>query len=150
MRIFLNPFSIKFSNPNKMGTIKLQKEFIRYHLRNLLLANRRRISGRRKFFLGSVSRQAKLTPKKPDALEEIALLFVSSRSAPPTKRSFAWRPLWKQAVEGARMSPHMQHILSVTWDQGKKTRWRPKFAMFIEILDFMVNPPVVFNFNNMA
>ena len=68
-----------------MGTIKLQKEFIRYHLRNLLLANRRRISGRRKFFLGSVSRQVKLTPKKPDALEEIALLFVSSRSAPPHK-----------------------------------------------------------------
>ena len=72
-----------------MGTIKLQKEFIRYHLRNLSLANRRRISDRRKFFLGSVSRQVKLTPKKPDALEEIALLFVSSRSAPPTKRSFA-------------------------------------------------------------
>ena len=68
-----------------MGTIKLQKELIRYHLRNLLLANRRRISGRRKFFLGSVSRQAKLTPKKPDALEEIALLFVSSRNAPPHK-----------------------------------------------------------------
>ena len=33
---------------------------------------------------------------------------------------------------------------------GKKTRWRLKFAMFIEILDFMVNPPVVFNFKHMA
>ena len=147
MRIFLNPFSIKFSNPNKMGTIKLQKEFIRYHLRNLLLANRRRISGRRKFFVVSVSRQVKLTPKKPDALEEIALLFVSSRNAPPHKEELC---VTTSVEAGCGRCPDMQHILSGTWDQGKKTRWRLKFAMFSEILDFMVNPPVVFNFNNMA
>ena len=105
-----------------MGT---QKEFIRYHLRNLLLANRRRISGRRKFFLGSVSRQVKLTPKKPDALEEIALLFVSSRNAPPHKEELC---MTTSVEAGCGRCPDIQHILSGTWDQEKEHKMAPEIC----------------------
>ena len=91
--------------------------------------------------------QATINSEMMDALEEIALLFVSSRNAPPHKEELC---VTTSVEAGCGRCPDMQHILSGTWDQGKKTRWRPKFAMFIEILDFMVNPPVVFNFNNMA
>ena len=48
-------------------------------------------------------------------------LFVSSRNAPPHKEELCvTTSVEARAAEGARMSPHMQHILSVTWDQEKK------------------------------
>ena len=102
-----------------MGTIKLQKEFIRYHLRNLLLANRRRISDRRKFFLGSVSRQVKLTPKKPDALEEIALLFVLSRSAPPHKEELCVTTSVEAGCEVVKVPGYAAHT---EWNLGPRKK----------------------------
>ena len=84
VRIFLNPFSIKFSNPNKMGTIKLQKEFIRYHLRNLLLANRRRISGRRKIFSRLGFSAGKTNAEKTGCSRRNSpfVCFVTQRTSP--------------------------------------------------------------------
>ena len=105
-----------------MGT---QKEFIRYHLRNLLLANRRRISGRRKFFVVSVSRQVKLTPKKPDALEEIALLFVSSRNAPPHKGGAL-----RDDLCGSRLWKVPGYAAHTEWNLGprKKNKMAPEIG----------------------
>ena len=50
--------------------------------------------------------------------------------------------------------PDMQHILSETWDQEKKPRWR-KMApeschVYSDIMDYMVILPFVFNFSYMA
>ena len=81
------------------------------------------------------------------------LSLVTQRTS-PQRRALRDETKETTAVFRCGRCPDMQHILSETWDQEKKPRWR-KMApeschVYSDIMDYMVILPFVFNFSYMA